>query len=943
MVAAAKATAKNVYEPVLKEAQAVGLLPDDIEVVGDKAYATRLSTIEAIQTRTAVFVDKLAKNYEKQLTARFTNDLEKFKSSQAKKTQLAEDLDAPADEVEAAVAKFKEELNVAEETLPPEVSALEEAIQEKRAQARAMLQGPQSSATDAARKQLLKDARSLEKENSKILAGPRKVRTELKRRLRNLTQSRAAVEGRLSRKLDLWEASEDAALNSLRRLISKAQTTLRKLDRVSDDKLDAEVSRIKNQFEATARAFDKGEERLAKLAGAEGTPDEDMIRLGLLQDLQTSRAARLDEIAERLDNAESLDRAEIRGLIEEGLTETLNKVNELNLRRGMRQQKLLEQAKKLDPKIAAERVKAVRAELPKAEGNFARKWEELGGEGVDPTAGVASFGDAARRMAEQVKDTIVGTYLRLPYSEVLQKERGSELVRVLDIPSAEIDDFLEKNVSKLTKAYIRTMAPDIEISRKYGSLDWREIISPAVDELNAKIQEIEARDIPRAKKDKLTRKLNEDFGVHKQNFEAVIQRLRGTRGLPSDPDGFAYRASRTIMNLNVLRMMGMVTISSLPDLARPAMRYGLTRTFRDGFGPLVSNLKAFKLNAREAKLAGAANEITTHTRAMAVRDIADELQRGSKLEKGVEWATNRIGIVALFDYWTQGMKTLSSGVANAKLMDALAKINGADATITTKEATRYLAENGIDGNLAADIWREVVENGGGGKVDGTWWPNTEAWKNQNLVNVYRQALAREVNNTIIQPGVERPLLSDVNVLGRMLYQFKSFGLSSMPKIVQAGLQQRDAAFLTGSLASMGLGALSYYLWAVATGGKAYQEMLDADLDKWADEAISRSGIIASVGEVQRIGQNIPLIADYVSFSGKRQTRRPGDNLVEALLGPSFDFGQNALGVIGGIHEPTQATLNQFVRMLPYQNTLILREGIEAVQNALGAYLPERRQ
>jgi hypothetical protein len=253
----------------------------------------------------------------------------------------------------------------------------------------------------------------------------------------------------------------------------------------------------------------------------------------------------------------------------------------------------------------------------------------MGGEGIDAQAGVASFGDTARRMAEQVKDTIVGTYMRLPYSEVLAKERGSELVRVLNIPSAEIDDFLEKNISKLTKAYVRTMGPDIEITRKFGSLDWREIIAPAVDELNVKLQEVEARNIPRAKKDKLTRKLNADFEVNKKNFEAVVNRLRGTRGLPSDPDGFAYRASRTIMNLNVLRMMGMVTISSLPDLARPMMRYGLTRTFRDGFGPLVSNLKAFKLNAKEAKLAGAANEITTHTRAMAVRDIADELQRGS--------------------------------------------------------------------------------------------------------------------------------------------------------------------------------------------------------------------------------------------------------------------------------------------------------------------------
>jgi hypothetical protein len=944
VAAAARSVDKNVYAPILKEAQAVGLMGDDIEVLGDKGYANRLYNVEAIQTKTAEFVTILQRNYEKQLEARFTTELEKFKGKQVRQEQLAEDLARPESEVDELVSKFRTELDVIDETLPPDIDAFEEAIKDKRAQARLMAKQPESLANTHARKALLKDARDMEKANPK-LGDVRKVRTELKRRLKNLTQSRANIEKRLQRKLDLWDASEDQSVNALRRLVKTATATLKKLDRVSDEKLDDEISKIKDQFEKTARVYDKGEERLVKLAA-----DEDMLRLGVAEEAQTSRAIRLDEITARLEEAENLPREELRALIQEGLDESLARVAQINARRGMRQQKLLQEAKKLDPKTVTDRITGIRQGLPAAEGEFARRWEQFGAEGVDPQTGVADFKSAARRAAEEVKDTIVGTYLRLPYSEVLGKERGSELVRVLDIPSNEIETFLEKDIHKLAKTYVRTMAPDIEISRKFGSLDWREIIQPAVDELNAKIEAIGKEVAPEGAdaakfqkaKDKRTKKLNDDFDVYKRNFEAVIQRTRGTRGLPSNPDGFAYRAARTVMNLNVLRMMGMVTVSSFPDLARPVMRYGLTNTFRDGFGPLVSNLKAFKLNAQEARLSGAAVDPVLHTRAMAVRDITDELQRGSKFEKGVEWATNRMGTVALFDQWTQGGKLLTSSIANAKLMGSLAALNGDASSVSVKEATRFLAENSFTPNHVTDIWKEVMENGGGGKVDGTWWPNTESWKNQELVHVYRQALAREINTTIIAPGVERPLLSDVNILGRMLYQFKSFGMSSMPKIVQAGLQQRDAAMLTGSLASLGLGALSYYLWAVATGGKAYEDMLDADIGKWADEAISRSGLVATVGEVQRIGQNIPLIADYVSFSGKRQTRRPGDNLVESLLGPSFDFGENALGVIGGIHDPTQATLNQFVKLLPYQNTLFLREAIDGVQAVIGAQLPERR-
>jgi hypothetical protein len=348
-----------------------------------------------------------------------------------------------------------------------------------------------------------------------------------------------------------------------------------------------------------------------------------------------------------------------------------------------------------------------------------------------------------------------------------------------------------------------------------------------------------------------------------------------------------------------------------------------------------------KLNVAEAKLAGVGTNISAHMRSMAYRDVTDELYRGSKIEKGIEWTSNRMGMVALFDYWTQAGEMLSSAVANAKLMDSLARTMTGKGNLSEKAATTFLAENGITGELAERIWKEV-EAGGGGKVDGVWWPNTESWKDQSALRAYRAALAREALNTIPRPGVERALLADVNMLGRMLYQFKSFGMASQPKILMSGLQQRDRAVLSGALASLALGALSYYAWAIVTGGKAKEEMLNADIDKWADEAISRSGLIGNFGEAQRIAQTIPLFSPYASFSGTKQTRRPGDDLGEALLGPSFDFFKKATGVVAGLDEPTQGTVAQMRRLTPFQNTIILREALDAAESALASQLPERR-
>lgn len=958
---AARQIAKDVFEPILAEAQRAKLLGEDVKVVGDRAYVHRMYNVPAIQRRTAEFVNKLAVNYEAKLRAGFEKDLEKLYAKQTRAKEVVEDIQRPGDEVDQLVKEYRDRLAQVEDELPEDVLVTRDVVAEMRAQARELASQPQTTAIAAQRKQILSDARDMEKNlGGKELQDAKVEKANLRRRLRNLTQTRAMLDAKRARKLDQIEKLDEQNINALNRLVKKAQSVMRSMDKISDEKLDSELEKLWRSFGEASERFDKTSGKVEQLETefetgrvAEYTTEAELIAAAKKADRVESRIpgarerfARADEklqaAASKIEAAENFDRATARAAIQEGLDALVEKVNEVNSRRAVRRAKLEEEQRALRPEVYAKKLEELSKVSSRLEAEFNERWSAVG-EGVDAATKRANFRDIALERATEVKDKIVGTYLRLPAIDMLGTERGPELQRVLDIPSSVIADFLETDIQKIARVYTRTMGPDIELYRKFGSMDWREIIRPAVDELNLKIQQIDGNpDLTPKQKEAKTAKLNADFTLRKKNFEAMIERLRGTRGAPADPEGFAYRASRTVMNMNVLRHMGMVTISSFPDMAQPILKYGLTNTFRDGFLPLINNLKAFKMNAREAKLAGAAIDVTSHSRAMALRDVVDDMERGSKFEKGVEWATNRMGLIAMFDYWTQGMKMFTSSVVNAKIMDALAVVNGANGTATMKEATTYLASLGIDGNVAENIWKQVSTLEGGGKIDGVWWPNTEAWRDPDAIMAYRQALHREIGRTIIQPGMERPLLSDVNQVGRMLYQFKSFGMASTPKVLLAGLQQRDAAVLTGSLASLTIGALSYYTWAVATGGKAYEEMQNAGLDKWADEAISRSGIIGGLGEVQRVAQNIPLIAPLASFSGTKSTRRPGDNLVEALLGPTFDFGQGVSQVIGGMAEPTQATLHELRKLVPFQNTLFLREAIDAVEGAVGSKLPERR-
>src|SRR5690606_17562426 len=134
---------------------------------------------------------------------------------------------------------------------------------------------------------------------------------------------------------------------------------------------------------------------------------------------------------------------------------------------------------------------------------------------------------------------------------------------------------------------LRTMAPDVEIAKKFGDVDMREEIRRVNDEANAKIAN--------AKSDKERIDLQRARRAAIRDIEAIRDRIRGTYANPTDPSSLVIRANRVARNLNYVRLLGGMTISAIPDMAKVVFIHGLTSTFRDGFLPLMRNLKAVRL------------------------------------------------------------------------------------------------------------------------------------------------------------------------------------------------------------------------------------------------------------------------------------------------------------------------------------------------------------
>lgn len=960
--AVAKQVRATVYDPILKELQSVGLLKDEIKLLADPSYINRVFNTEYIRanrknSQGLGFKEFLQQNFQSKLEAEFSTKLEKFNKSAANRQELIQDVQRPQEEIDALRAEYLQKIKDLEGGRSESLAALEDQAATHRAEARGITGDDRAS--KQARRDLLDKARGLEQYAGADLTKLKNDRAELNRRLRNLNKAQIVLEAKHARKLEKIDRAEELSINGLQRVAKAGQRVLNNIDKWSDEVLNEELSKLRSQFAEVARVYDKGEERIATLSQDEGVANfvgnEADIQAGLTETgRQEVRADKMTKISEQIADAEDLGRDALRSLMHDALDETVAKVNRINNRRAVRTARLEAEAKKIEPATLDERIRAIQEEGRAKEAKFNESVRTSGADTFDAKAGTADFKRFSDEAANNVVDKILGTFIRLPTVDVMQDLRGATLTRVLDIPSADLAPWLENDVEKLIRSHIMTMGPDIEIARKFGTVNMDEILAPMWDEMHAKKDAVAGatkgeklnadgsvkkpgKPLSDTEKERATVEIDRKYQEHKKNLIAVHERLRHTWGLPTDPEGVSYRLGKLVSNLNVLRYMGMVTVSSIPDMAQPILKYGIAHVFREAFVPLVTNFKAFKMSAREARYAGVANDAILNTRAQTVLDIADDLRRGSKFERGVDFATNRQGTIALFNHWTDIMKQFSAVSANGKLMDSVARVMKND----DKKAGAYLAEVGIGPQEAAAIWEQATKVGASDRQQGVWLPNTEAWDQGPALRYYRSALAREVNRTIVTPGVERPLWTNASQTGRLLSQFKSFTFASTQKVMVAGLQHKDARFVTGMTGSMALGALSYYLSGVTAGGETYQKMLDASPEKWADEAVQRSGMLAVFGLGQDLLTRIPVTAPYSSFSGSRSTRRGGDDLFDTVLGPTGDFAKRSADILAGVDDPTQSTVHKFRTLLPWQNLIGFRAILDQIEQA--APVPQRRQ
>lgn len=560
-------------------------------------------------------------------------------------------------------------------------------------------------------------------------------------------------------------------------------------------------------------------------------------------------------------------------------------------------------------------------------------------------------------IANQIADRIISTPDgRLPYDQMEGKNgqgftpqnkpgglRGPMKARVWAIPDdyraadgTRFSDFLESDIEMAAHAYVRTMAPDVEIAAKFGAPE------PGSDRwMESQIREIEIeydRKMAEAPEGSAQKTLQDQKDRDIKALAGIRDRLRHTYAVRANPTSWMLRAQDVVLMWNMMRLLGGMTISAFPDAFRVVMQNGFSRAGLGG--PLMAMAgDARKMAKAELQAGGTALDIMMSSRIMSIADFDLHYHRLSKFERGVQGAAAVFGKMSLMNYWNQAMKEYAGMVTLARMTPAIRDLAAGKQIMPSDRAK--LAQMGIDGPMADRMAREMAAHGK--DIDGVFMPNTLAWADQEAARHLRGALAAEVDRIIVSPGQERPLWMSRDGW-RMVGQFRSFMVSAQQRVLASALQQRDRYVVMGLIGMVGMGALAYAIKQKLRG----QEVTDNPAQLMA-EALDQSGVSGWLFDVNNIMEKVTQGRIGLSqLTGEQISRFASRNAVGAMLGPSLGTATDALDVIRAITHPedfSASDLHRIRKLLPAQNLFYFRNLLNGIEEGVAdsLSLPDRRR
>ena len=544
-----------------------------------------------------------------------------------------------------------------------------------------------------------------------------------------------------------------------------------------------------------------------------------------------------------------------------------------------------------------------------------------------------------RSLAEEILQRIKGTPGgRLPYDVPMDRidsggrassaKAGPLKARVFMIEDELIEEFLVNDIEQVAKRFVRSIAPDIELTKKFGDIE----MTGKIKEIQDDYMRLMAR--PDADVRKLEKRMNADI----RDIVALRDTLRNVYGMPENPMDWKIRTGRAFRQLNYIRLLGGMTVSAIPDIARPVMVHGFGRVFGDAIVPLIGNFSAMGKLTQQMRDMGLASDMIMNSRMQQLADVTDDFSRHTMIERGLGAMSDTMGMVSVMAPWNTAFKQMTAVVSMNRMIRGIdAEISG---TISQKERT-YLRQNYIGKEEGVSIRKMLDDHGD--VEGGVQMPNALEWTDRNAYDVFQAALNRDVERIIVTPGLDKPLIATKTEIGGLAFQFKSFAIAATQRILLSGLQQRDMAMLNGTLfaVSLGMASASFKMWDSGRG----KELKDWTIGKWIAEGVDRSGVTGWLFEANNMIEKATRgnIGVSALTGGKQMSRYASRDLFGSLAGPTADTvdlmatatGSVSSAILGD--DDWKASDTHAVRkLLPYQNLFLLRQLFDSAEEGINS-------
>lgn len=516
--------------------------------------------------------------------------------------------------------------------------------------------------------------------------------------------------------------------------------------------------------------------------------------------------------------------------------------------------------------------------------------------------------------------------------------RGPLKEKLIDIEDNLVEKYLDNDAGRVLGVYTRQMGTDIALTKAFGRPDMADQIAEIKKEFQDKIAS--------AKNERQVRKLQKEKNSLINSLNNMRNLLRGDYKRFSNPDGLGADLHTAIKDINFMRTMGGVTLSSLPDIARVTAATGIRNSFGDVFQSFFRNFNQYKksVDSSELRALGFDAETVLATRVIDFADLDEPLARTSKLTQATGYSAQKFAQLTFINNWNNMSKNIIARATQRRIIQA---VQSEKMSAKDKRYLNFLGLNDADQRV---IREQVGKHGQ--KIDDTYYSGFENWDEsaKAVAMKYESALRKEADTFIVTKSVADIPEWGHTAVGQLLLQLKTFTMASYQRQLMRGLSDNDAKFWTSVLMSVAIGHMvtqsketGREVSRAIAGKDPYEK--DDKLSQDIFDAVDRSGVIAKLLEMNNLSHAFkgPSLQKAFDFNNFSRINSIGAWQYSAGVSAGLIDGADAIGNIGNSfvdedQDVRGSDISKVRRLMPFNNAIGISYFFDLMERGAGEVL-----